>query len=537
MKRILLTLLATSFLSACESGTPPLPQGGQYRGFYDHQQVIGVLKQVSDTELQLSISSASDSSGAIEVWDLKIPSADQVILQTPSGETSYSPGQNSNGCYEAKNGDNTLEFCWTANEIHWSEKDPSGKEIAELDLSRLLTDAVPTLETPQGYTLQELTDRAQKRNFDNVVEFQRVVLAKDNALNADLNLAPHGNAADALNILSGNMYTEMKSVGDLAPFLLPSHWFRAFGTNDLLASEKEAWTIMDLDGVNFVESYTYESARDEAALSAMASERTTIAALRDFIRGKETHGLAPIGLSDDLSSLINKIDQSTNDLQTIQSNELGALSEAAGFYNPEAVTNVTLPQSDPSSPSAGNPLKLDFATTAEIAVSKSAELRQLNDMVEWAKMNRDARYFDWMDPSGDSDGGIGLGLPTYIQAGQAQVDEIVAQESALKATLLKQLSVTISELQKTADDYTLAVQGGDIQYRRVLRLTESLKVGDAGFVMSDLIGALQDQLNSQLGQIDAEYGYLLALSRLNRILYQGVYSPQENGDSTWSGLH
>jgi hypothetical protein len=404
--------------------------------------------------------------------------------------------------------------------------------VAALDLDRQLTDEIPKLEPPQVYTLAQLMDRAKAHNFKSVVEFQKVMTAKYDALTADLNLLPHANVTDALNILSGSLYTELKSIGDLVPFILPSRWIRVFGANDLLDSEKDAWKIMDLDGVNYVESFSYAAARDAEAAEAIALERTTIASIRDIIRGREKAGEVQLGTSDTLSSLINTIDLNISSLNSIQQTESAALAQAAGFYNPQAIISVTLPQ-DPNAPSVGHPLAVDLETSEKIAVSKSVELTQLDDLLAWAKTEVAARYFDWMDPSGNTSGGIGFGLPTYIEAGQSQADEITAQKEEKKSILLNQVQNVITQLDKNVEDYNLAIQGSDFADRRVLRQTENLKIGSNSFDMNELVLALEAQVNSQLAQIDAEYGYLLALSRFNRILYQGAYAA-EGGDSSWS---
>ena len=166
---------------------------------------------------------------------------------------------------------------------------------------------MPTLEAPQSYTLAELMDRAKSHNFESVIEFQKVMIAKYTAVNAEMNLLPHGNTTDLFNIMSLSLFTGLKSIGDLVPFVLPSRWIRVAGEKDLLASEQDAWTIMDLDGMNFVESFSYEMGRDAESVEAISLERTMIESLRDIVRGKERVG-GPLGASDPLSSLMNKID-------------------------------------------------------------------------------------------------------------------------------------------------------------------------------------------------------------------------------------
>lgn len=424
-----------------------------------------------------------------------------------------------------------MRFCWSSDEIHLFKIAPDGAHASVLDLTRLLSDQVAVLEPPATYALADLIARAKKRNFSSVVAFQKVAGAQDAALNAEWNLLPHANTGDLLNILSDNVITGLKSAGNLVPFLFPSNWFRAAGASDLLASEKDAWELMDLDGVKVVKCTAYGIIRDEKVLDSIAVERLMISELRDLLRGKEQSGLVRIGVSDDLTALINKIDLSITGLRTFHDSELATLSQAAGFYNPKAITGVSF-SPDPNAPSAAQPLPIDFNAAAGLAVSRSIELRQMSELVAWARNQRNARLFDWMLPSGDPSGGVGLGLPSYIEAGQDQVNLIRAESDDVKSILLRDLSETIDELNKAAGDFSLSVQGELTNKRRVDRIAENLRIG-MSFVMSDLVSAFQDEMNSQIAEIDAEYGYLIALSDFNRILYQSSYA-QENGDSSWS---
>lgn len=527
---LLCALVLGALFSGCNNNTAPaLPAEGTYSGFYDNQEITATLTHVSDSEIQIALSNPFN-----ETWDAKWSGSDSVELTKPSDSEKLSSTKDSPDLFTAKVGDDTYQLTWSSDEIHWGEAGPDNARVAALDLTRLLTDAMPTLEAPQSYTLAELMDRAKSHNFESVVEFQKVMIAKYTAVNAEMNLLPHGNTTDLFNIMSLSLFTGLKSIGDLAPFVLPSRWIRVAGEKDLLASEQDAWTIMDLDGMNYVESFSYEMGRDAESMEAIRLERTMIESLRDIVRGKERVGGAPIGASDPLSSLLNKIDLTLSSLDATQQTDSAALGLAAGFYNPKAVTSVTLPQ-DPDAPSVGHPLAVDFETSAKLVVSVSVELRQLDDLMNWAKTEKDARYFDWLDPSGNTNGGVGVGLPSYIEAAQSQVDQIAAQKQEKTATLLNQLQDVLTQLQKNVDDYNNAILGSEIQERRVLRQTENLKIGN-DFDMNELVAALQDQVNSQLAQIDAEYGYLLALSRYNRLLYQGAYAV-EGGSSTWSGSH
>jgi hypothetical protein len=243
------------------------------------------------------------------------------------------------------------------------------------------------------------------------------------------------------------------------------------------------------------------------------------------VRIKEAAGLLQLGVSDDLTSIINSIDVAVVELENVRIKELAALSHAAGFYNPKAILNV-----DPEPSKSGgalssvkNPVILDLNSSLQSAVARSAELLQILSLIQLAKHTKIERIYSWLDPSADTFAGLGPSYPFYLEVSQRQIDEMIARKEQLKSVIFNKVSDAISELDTTVKDYDLALQSREIQERRVIRISQNIKVGIA-FAMSDLVFALQDKIKADLNIITAEYGYLISLSRVNRLLYQGPYS-------------
>jgi len=282
---------------------------------------------------------------------------------------------------------------------------------------------------------------------------------------------------------------------------------------------------MDLDGMNITESLAEAARRDSEVLFRLHEQKDLIEGIRDLVRIKEAAGLLQLSSSDDLTSLVNQIEMTTVDLEGVQSKELAALSNAAGFYNPRAILGVDAEDSMVSGPmdSVQSPIQLDLNTALQTALVRSAELRQVSAMVQWAKDNRTERVFNWLDPAAEPGAGLGPAFPFYMEVGFHQIDEMLARKEQLKSVVFRKVSDTYIGINTSIQDYALAVRSKEIQARRVLRISQNLKMG-INFVMSDLVAALQDQVRADLNIVNAEYGYLISLSRLNRLLYQGPYT-------------
>jgi hypothetical protein len=143
----------------------------------------------------------------------------------------------------------------------------------EINLFLSVSAEMPQLETPARFSVSDLIERSRTHNFESLVEFQKVLEAKAQALLVYTNLFPHITVGDGMVFLGLSYLFALRSVGDLAPFLLPSRWYRAAEGRDQLRAEKQAWIIMDLDGMNITESLAHSARRDSEVLKKLAQEK------------------------------------------------------------------------------------------------------------------------------------------------------------------------------------------------------------------------------------------------------------------------
>ncbi|MEO5968958.1 MAG: hypothetical protein ABIQ95_03450 [Bdellovibrionia bacterium] len=512
------------------------PSSGKYIGQYNRQEVVAQVQAANSKKLIINVSPVNDKPsenlGQLVkpvIFTAKLHFSGNLDIRSNSSDfPHYKFKPSSPSCFTSvktpSKKDSLLEFCWGGDKIHVIGSLPNSQSF-ELNLTLALSNEMPALEKPERFKISEIIERSKTHNFESIIAFQKVLEARAQAQLAYASLLPHGNINDALGLISMNFQFLIRSVGDLAPFLLPSRWARAAESRDLLVAERQAWIIMDLDGMNITESLAKSARRDSEALSRLDTQKETIEGIRDLVRIKESAGLLQLGSSDDLTSLITQIQVTIAQLKAVQEKELSALSHAAGFYNPHAIIGIDA--EDPSSPgpidSVQTPVHLDLNTSLQLAIVRSAELRQVLAMVQWARDNRIERVFNWLDPAGEMGSGIGPSFPYYMEVSFHKIDEMLARKEQLKSIVFHKVSDTFTDINISVQDYSLAIESKEIQARRVLRISQNLKNGIA-FVMADLVAALQDQVKADLDIVNAEYGYLIALSRLNRLLYQGPYA-------------
>jgi hypothetical protein len=200
--------------------------------------------------------------------------------------------------------------------------------------------------------------------------------------------------------------------------------------------------------------------------------------------------------------------------------QMTQLAQASGFINPGAISNVTASNLG----DINNPPNITLDQMQAQAVQSSPEIDQLNLLIDAAKTTALARNFQWMDPAGDPQGGIGVAFSSYVEAGKTSVDEMVQNREQLNATLLHQVTDAYNNYQGWLESYQLAIAGAAEQQKRITVATSDLKTpATTDFAMGEMRDALSQLINNHVAMISAQYAWYATQSQINRLLLQGSY--------------
>lgn len=276
---------------------------------------------------------------------------------------------------------------------------------------------------------------------------------------------------------------------------------------------------MRADAANISEGLSYTIERDTKIISRFETQYRTVTRIRDEILAKERLHLLPAGSSDDVTSILNAIEKSISGLRLLVTEEYSALAQAAGFLTPTAISGVK----SSSEISILSPEPLDRTAITEVAVQRSYEINQIDTLIESARVNKLERYFSIIDPAGGAQAAIGFNLYAYFQVAPSQLRELAVRRDNLKSLLEQKAFNTYSEATQAIQAYQIATTGIEIQDRRVDRVLSYLRLG-IGFSLADLVNAIQSRVQSDVDQVNAEYAYYVALSKINRLLFAGPYA-------------
>jgi hypothetical protein len=495
---------------------------GKYEGFAA-MRVQGKITQVlvdaeitSPAKHSLSITVASLKGNGNWRFDLKAKKKDEVEL---AGQTlkRITPECFANG-HDASRPDTKLCFARGQLLLDFIGTEEGGPPLLII-VNKIDKTRRPVFEKPAAYTAQQLVSKTMNQGFDTRVEFEHAVQAKLNAQSAAYSLLPHLSMGTILNVAFSGWTVLFRAFSDLVPFLFPNRWFKASEASHTADAEKDALVLMRADSANITEGLCYAIARDKQIIVRLRQNINSITAVRDEIRAKEDLRLIQINSSADITSIINSLEKSVSALEQMIVEEYASVGMAAGFFNPKAIVDV---EPDESLRVAA-PEALDADSVYETALQRSYELRQMDSLIAAAKANEKASYFTWLDPSGDPQGNLGLGLYPYLQVGASKIRELQVKRESLQSILAQKTSNALGEVKQSLDAYRLSQEGQAIQAERIERILANLRLG-MNFSLSELASALQDQVKGDIDLVNAEYGYYVAMSKINRSIFAGFYA-------------
>ena len=414
------------------------------------------------------------------------------------------------------NNDSTVRVCDTTTSILITIADVSGKLLSRFDLSS--DDAKNELtDAPKTYTLDELRTRAFNHSFETQVEFEHTFQARQTAKASRLNLLPHLSINSVIPLAVMDMSGTLDAVGDIAPFLLPNRWLLAKENGQRSKAEDDTLVLVKSDSGFLVETITLSILRDQEILQKMKTSLIQITAIRDELAFREKLGQFQPGVHDDVTSLIMDLQKTIDTMAEGSQEQFAALALAAGFADQASIAGIT--------PLTPNEMTVPVHEDADQGTifDHSYELKQLDHLILATKASKGERWFQWMDPAGDPNGGFGFALPSYISIGSSQIREMQVRREQMESILTQKLHTIVNEANLSNDLFTLDTQGVVIQKNRVNRMLTNIRMG-AAFALSDLINALQDQVKNDLDLTSSQYSFLISKAALNRLEMTGPYS-------------
>lgn len=339
-------------------------------------------------------------------------------------------GDQKTQCYKYQ-GVKILEFCFRSDRFLLRAFDQGYLNAIELSGDYFAQETEFTLEEPVQLTLTQAVRQSFQQNFDSRIGYQKVVQARLAATTAYMNLVPHLTTNLIWNA-APNYITYIATLQGLVPFLLPSYWFQAKQASIEREIQEMSLLIMRANLVSTVEELAYALKRDEGIVADQQRFLREVLEFQAFLN-QRTLPVEAEQLLRELSEFMKvALTSDIGDMTKLVRQDRFSLAESLGFHNIEAIKSIEIDQEHLPIEQA---LLVDPKELADLAIQRSFELKQLEDLKRIAKLKKLQNYFIWLDPSGDPNQSLGLNTFPQQKKAKSQIQELEIEREKSKTTL------------------------------------------------------------------------------------------------------
>lgn len=378
-------------------------------------------------------------------------------------------------------------------------------------------------------TLEDVVTKVSTQNFEVLENALKVYQAKEAIQVARGNLLPKLNIWKYAT-LPFDPKAALGLIEDIAPFLVPSNWWRLSEQKLLFVAEKEAYRALWANEVMTAKALYIHYQMDSTLLGFINKQTEKLKGFHTIIRSREILGALPAGSSKEIEVRLLGLQEDKRALEVLLNEERSTLSYLMGFEESIKLefVQVTLPEFTNLEP-------LEFDDFEFRVVDSSPEIREYDQLVKVAKYLKKEAAFSFLGASSTNRGvaggifddlpissGLGFGTSASMRIAEATREILKIQKKGVEETLRRRLRLII-------DNYNLDLENYDnLKLRKQLtqevldQLYSRLKVGE-NIDMLSLVEASRNQIQADAQFLSLHYRFLVNEDRLARLVFHGDY--------------
>lgn len=389
---------------------------------------------------------------------------------------------------------------------------------------------------PQTIKIEDVVKKVSTQNFEILESAQKVYQAKESIEIARGNLLPRLNlwslANVAVDTVMGNVGgAAMGLIEDIAPFLVPSNWFRLDEANLLFLAEKEGYRSLWGNEILTAKGLYFHSLLDKTVLEHVNQNIRELENLFVIVNSREILGGIKDGASREIETRILALKEDRRSLEVLILEETNTLTLLMAL---PAETDVML---EPLAlPQFENLVPLTYKDFEFRVLDSAPEIRQYNSFIDAARFVKKEVKYSFLGSSSQSRGvgggifdglpsqmGLGFGSNSSVQIVNSQMEVLQLQKSAIIETLKRQLKLLIENYNLDLANFSDLKRHADLTNITLKRLYDRLNLGENIDVL-DLVEASKNHIEADTAFFAVQYRFLSNQDRLMRLLYQGDYT-------------
>lgn len=387
-------------------------------------------------------------SSRIDAFSAEFPTIRNSIQMTRARKFSH-PVYTSSCYVDAMN--DLVSVCLGDRDFYLSMKDDQRKTLFEVRGGVFGREKFE-FEEPQHFTVTQVIDRALKKSFQSLIEYQHMVQASMTAWSSKANLLPHFRYPGAVATYYNALPALPNSFGDWFPFFFANRYALMVKDDFQAKAEKIAYSIKQSNLAAQVHRLSYTYLHDKSRLFKLIQLQKEVKGAQEKAQSLWKKHLLGSHVLGSLVLVQKTLDTEIRKRQSTVSADQAVLSESLGFLNPKAVADIEgnerIPDIHvkPEIPVDQNP-----ADEGHMAYSISLEKRQLEYLQKALVAKRIEHAFNWMDPNGNPMTGAGVNMVPQQISMKSEKIEILEKQDELKAKI-EQAADAISRQEKSTHE-------------------------------------------------------------------------------------
>jgi len=378
-------------------------------------------------------------------------------------------------------------------------------------------------------TFSDVTKAVSDRNYTVLSEAEKSYQAKLNVEQARNNLLPKLNIWSLAKVVIDPLAL-LDVIPDIAPFLVPSNWFRLRETEILFFAEKEGYRALWANELSATHTIYLRILMDHELYQIVSAHRADLNNLHEIAQSRLTVGLEKIETVNALEIQLLKLEDDESQLKLLIEEELLALSFSLGYPANQVIEIAPVTLMKPSNQSV-----IDYKLYVLKALDVAPEIRQFDNflkVIPWLKKEANFSFLGGSETSRGVAGGIfdnisisnGLGFSTAtsIKIIDSQKKILDLQRTGVVETIKRQLQNVVNSYNTGVNYYAKTEKREALAISTIETLSLKLLLGEKVDLLV-LADAYETRTLSKAAKLEQLYRFRLNQDRLQRLIFDDEY--------------
>ena len=177
-------------------------------------------------------------------------------------------------------------------------------------------------QAPLVITLNDVVSKVSQENYTVYANALRVYQARESVKVARMNLLPRLNIWRIASAATGGVSGLLGVVEDIAPFLVPSNWFRVREQRLLYVADMEGYRALWANELMSAKMLYVHLLLDKSLLSHIEQSRQELLSIDEIVKMRELLGGAPHGASRDVEIRMLGLQEDKRSLEVLIEEEM-----------------------------------------------------------------------------------------------------------------------------------------------------------------------------------------------------------------------